>query len=126
MNKIILTIGLAFISVMAFSQDFDKITSAFGNGNVSELVPLLAATVDISIDDEVLKLGRSDAKARLRTFFLNHSPSSMKVVHKGVSKNDVHYMISALQTNDATFRVTVYIHKNGQEYLIQSLEIEKE
>lgn len=126
MNKIILTLVILFSSTLGFSQDFDRILNAFSEGNVSELTPILDATIDLTVDDRSAKLGRSDAENQLRSFFMLHTPRSMKAMHKGVSKNDVHYMISQLMTSDGAYRVTVYIYKNGENYLVQSLEIEKE
>jgi hypothetical protein len=126
MNKIIFTLVILFSTLSGFSQDFDRIIKAFSEGNVSQLSPILDATVDLSVDDRSAKLGRSDAENQLRSFFMIHTPRSMKAMHKGVSENDVHYMISQLMTSDGAYRVTVYIYKSGESYLVQSIEIEKE
>ena len=55
---------------------------------------------------------------------MSNSPRSFNQVHSGVSKNDVHYMIGELLTTSGVFRTTIYLAKSGENYLIQSLEIE--
>ncbi len=123
MIKYLLSLCL-LCSMQVFSQDFDAVKKAFETGNVSELRPLLASTVELSIEGKEMEVGRSDAELRLRTFFDAHPPRSFSVLHSGVSKADVQYMIGSLVSSDGTFRVSAYLQKSAAEYRIQSLEIE--
>lgn len=94
------------------------------SADISTITKSLDATVDYTFDGKEETLGRSDAENRLRSFFMGNEPRSFNQVHTGVSKNDVHYMIGELFTSSGVFRTTIYVAKSGENYLIQSLEIE--
>ena len=122
-------VALLFLFFMPFAligQDYDKLSDAFSNGDATSIGRMLDATVDYSEDDVDQKIGRSDSENKLRSFFMANTPRSFKKVHEGVSSNDVHYMIGDLYTSTGTFRVTLYLYKAGEQYLIQSIEIEKQ
>lgn len=108
----------------AFAQDFERIANAFSAGNATEIGKMLDASVDYTVDGKESVLGRGDAENKLRSFFLEQPPRDYNMVHKGVSQNDVHYVIGELITSKGTYRVTVYLHKSGADYVIQSLDIE--
>lgn len=116
-----------FLSPSAlFAQDYEKLSDAFSNGDASSIVRMLDATVDYTEDGKDQKIGRGDSENKLRSFFMANTPRSFKKVHEGVSSNDVHYMIGDLFASSGTFRVTLYLNNSGEEYLIQSIEIEKQ
>jgi hypothetical protein len=120
-----LLIGIAFILPLnLFAQDFDKIGDAFASADISTIAKSLDATVEFTFEGKEETIGRSDAENKLRSFFMSNSPRSFNQVHSGVSKNDVHYMIGELLTTSGVFRTTIYLAKSGENYLIQSLEIE--
>lgn len=123
MNKLLLTF-LLVAPFVGFSQDYDKISAAFSEGNASALGKMFDAKVEYTVDGKEQSLGRSDAENKLRSFFMSHSPRSFSVVHKGVSQNDLHYLIGEMNTSNGAYRATVYLHKAGEGYLIRSLEIE--
>ena len=126
MNKIILSFLLSVFTFISYAQDFEKVRLALENGNVTELTSLLDATVDLSLNDKDYNLGRGEVDAKLRAFFIENQPQSVRLIHKGVSKKGVHYMIGALKSSNGDFRVTVYMHNVAGQYLIQSLELEKD
>lgn len=126
MNKIILTLIISLVTFCSYSQDFEKVRVALENGNVTELSSMLDATIDLTIDDKDYNIGRGEADNKLRSFFVDHQPRSVKLIHKGVSKNGVHYMIGELNASTGFYRVTVYMHEAAGQFLIQSLELEKE
>ncbi|MEZ4720754.1 MAG: DUF4783 domain-containing protein [Flavobacteriales bacterium] len=123
MNKIIMTF-LLMLPLFGFSQDYDQISSAFSQGNASVLGKMFDAKVEYTSDGKEQSLGRGDAENKLRSFFMSHTPRNFSVVHKGVSQNDLHYLIGELATSSGSYRATVYLHKSGENYLIQSLELE--
>lgn len=124
MKKILIPI-LCLLSSMAFAQDYDKISQAFKVGNVTDISAMFDVDIDCSLEGKEETLTKADAERKLRSFFLAHSPRGFSMVHKGVSQNDVHYIIGELATSTGDYRTTIYLHKSGNTYLIQSLEIEE-
>ena len=123
---------IAFLTLMtlfgwsAQAQDYAAISDAFSDGNATALGRLMDATVEMDMEGSSSKVGRSDAENKLRTFFMDHEPRHFEVVHKGVSPSDVHYCIGQLSSSGGAYRVTLYLRKSMDQYLIQSLEIEQE
>lgn len=120
---------LAFLLLFPFAlqaQDYEKLSEAFTNGDATSVGRMLDATIDYTEDGKDQRIGRSDAENKLRSFFITNAPRSFKKVHEGVSSNDVHYMIGDLYTSSGNFRITQYLNKSGDQYLIQSIEIEKQ
>lgn len=107
------------------AQDYDKISEAFSSANVSAISSMFDAQVDMAVNGEEEAMDKPEAEKALRNFFTAHSPRSFSMVHKGVSPNDVHYLIGTLNTSTGEFRTTIYLHKAGDKFVIQSLEIEE-
>lgn len=117
---------LLFLPFALQAQDYEKLSDAFSNGDATSIGRMLDATVDFTFDGVDQRIGRSDAENKLRSFFISNTPRSFKKVHEGVSSNDVHYMIGDLYTSTGNFRITQYSNKAGDQYLVQSIEIEKQ
>lgn len=126
MIKFLFTPLFCLISFLTLGQDYEGISNSFSTANTTGLSRLFDATVEVNIHAKEETLKKSDAEARLRTFFSGNQPKAFTIVHKGVSQKEIHYMIGQLTTATGTHRVTVYMHKSGEGYLIQSLEIEQE
>jgi len=125
MIKFLLTPILCLAALAGTGQSYTAVSDAFTAGNAAELAKLFDTNLDISINGSEETLKKNEAEGRIRTFFIEHAPKGFNIVHKGVSQNDIHYLIGQLTTSTGVFRVTVYLHKTGEEYFIQSLEIEK-
>ena len=123
MIKYLLAISLLG-SVVCQAQEFDPVKEAFKTGNAAQLKPHLDETVELSILGKESEASNAEAEKKLRTFFDEHPPRSFSILHSGVSKSDVRYMIGSLVSAGSTFRVSVYLSKRGDKYVIQSLEIE--
>ncbi len=85
----------------------------------------MASEVDFALLDVDQRLVKGDCEMKLHAFFEENTPKSFTKVHEGVSGNDVHYMIGELDTDNGIYRITTYLNKSGDDYRIQSLEIEK-
>ncbi len=121
-----LLLFILFTPLAIAAQDYEKLSDAFSNGDATSIGRLFDATIDYTENEQDQKLGRSNSENKLRFFFMTNTPRSFKKVHEGVSSNDVHYMIGDLFTSSGTFRITLYLNKTGEQYLIQSIEIEKQ
>lgn len=123
MNKIIGTL-LYFLPLLSLGQDYNGISDAFKSGNSSALAKMFDAKIEYIADGKDQSLGRGEAENKLQSFFIAHPSRSFTIVHKGVSQNDLHYIIGELTTAKGNFRTTIYLHKLTENYVIQSLEIE--
>ncbi len=122
------TAAFIILLILPFSilaQDYAKLGQAFTDGNTSAVGKWLSPLVDLSLEGKTQSLGRGDCKSKIQAFFNENSPRSFTKVHEGVSGNDVHYMIGELSTSTGIYRVTVYLQKSGEEFEIQSMEIDK-
>lgn len=112
--------------MLASAQDYEVMRSAFADADISAIRGMLAPSVDYSIGDEVLTLGRGDAESKLRSFFIDHEPRSFNIIHEGVSNNGIHYAIGTLTADGGVFRVTIYMEDTDGQLIIQSIEIEEQ
>ena len=126
MKKFTFLLVLTFLATALFAQDYDAIADAVSDGNASALGRMFDASVEFSQGDELSTLGRSDAENRMRTFFMDNEPKHFEIVHKGESKSDVHYCMGQLITSTGGYRLTLYLRRSIDTYLIQSIEIEHE
>lgn len=124
-SAIIFIISVLF-STYSSAQDFSEISDALAKGNATALGKVMANTMDYSINGKTATISKSDAENRLRSFFMENEVRSFESVHKGGSKSDVHYMIGKLFTSKGNYRITVYLIKAVEYYVIQSIEIEKD
>lgn len=125
MLKSLFSLILFGLVIQAEAQDFDKLVNAFKDGNTKIITELMEAKIEWSASGKEQMLQKSDASRELGNFFSDKEIKTFKVVHKGVSQNDVHYLIGELVTVESNFRITIYLKKTGADYLIQSLEIEQ-
>lgn len=114
------------LAIPMLAQDYEAVEDAFSDGNATALSNLFDATVEIDMLGKISSVGRGDAENKMRTFFMEHEPRNFDIVHKGVSQSDVHYCIAQLMTSDGVFRITLYLHKTGDRYLIHNIEIEED
>jgi len=126
MKRIATLVSIIFLTFSLSAQDYTAIDNAFSEGNASALSKSFDSTIEFSIDGKSSSIGHSDAENKMRSFFLDHEPRNFEIVHKGKSKSDAHYFISQLVTSNGSYRITAYLHKSIDQYLIQTLEIEKD
>ena len=122
------TAAYIIILILPFSilaQDYAKLGQVFTDGNTSAVGKWLSPLVDFSLEGKTQSLRRGDCESKIQAFFNENPPRSFIKVHEGVSGSDIHYMIGELSTSTGIYRVTVYLQKSGEEFEIQSMEIDK-
>lgn len=120
---------LFFLIISApFAQaNLERITQAISKGDAATLGQYLDQTVEIAVVDREDIYTRTEAEGILQDFFRNHAPKSFSQVHKGSSKaKDSLYCIGNLVTQQATFRVYIYMRIDNRSYKIQELRFDKE
>ncbi|GJM31637.1 MAG: hypothetical protein DHS20C18_06380 [Saprospiraceae bacterium] len=107
--------------------DFSAITQAISAGNTEALVKYFDNSVEVAILDNEDVYNKAQAANVVKDFFSKYKPQSFSQVHQGTSRgNDSRYCIGNLVTNQATFRVYIYLKTDGQKSTIQELRFDKQ
>lgn len=118
-----------FISGFITPQQINiaEITKAISQGDISTLGRYLDNSVELGILDKEDIYNQQDAVKLLKEFFDQYPPKSYSPVHQGTSQSqDSIYCIGNLVTNQATFRVYIYMRVSGEQHLIQEIRLDKE
>ncbi len=106
--------------------DFSVITKALNTGNASILAEHFDENVELIVLDEEGIYGKSQAAQIVKKFFSEYPPKSFKLVHQGTNNKSLHYCIGDMMIGKETYRVSFYLKKVGDQYLIQELGIEED
>ncbi len=124
-------IALIFsLLLMGFSnptQDiFSDVESAIGSGNANQFSRYLSSSVELELPGEVEGIySKQQTVVILNRFFDKFPPSAFKIVHTGSSSAGSKFAVGDYTTGEEkTFRVTVFVKKQGSQYLIQEIEFE--
>jgi hypothetical protein len=116
---------LSLISLQA--QDQTKIpggiSSAFKSGNASELSKYLNSTVELTLLEKEDFYKKNVAETILKDFFAEYTTKDFVIRHQG-GQNDSRYAIGNLKTEKGDFRVSFFLKKVDQEFLIHQIRIE--
>lgn len=103
------------------------ISKALGDGDATALGSYFDESVEVAILEQEDFYNKAQAIEKIRAFFQQHAPKSFNQIHKGSSQSsDSQYCIGDLVTNDAKFRVYIYMKNVGGKTLIQELRFNKE
>jgi len=104
----------------------DAVIKALKNGNEKVLANYFNTSIDLTIPNNEGVFSKEQAELILKTFFDKSKPSNFKVVHDGDSKNNAHYAIGNLNTNQGTYRTYILYKKNSTRITILELRIESD
>lgn len=104
----------------------EKVSSAIREGNAKELSKFFKDNVDLAIGDKEEVYSSSQAELILKDFFSKNAPKTFTIVHQGMSKLGLQYVIGNLVTSTGNFRVSFYIKKSIQGQFIQQFRIDPE
>ena len=129
MKKILQLLVLFLLPVMPVIGQADKIPEgivlSLKAGNAEELAKFFHKNVELIILEKEDVYSRSQAEQIIRKFFLEHKPQGFKIIFQGGKENS-HYAIGSLTTEETTYRVYILIKKQDGEPLIHQLRIEEE
>ena len=124
MKKLLLSL-LIYISVCSFiSLSFTEVVKAIKSGNSAEVSKYFDNTVEITLPEKSNSYSKSQAELVLRDFFASNGVKDFEILHKSETSGS-QYCIGNLQTNNGTFRTTIYMKQKGDKGLIQELRFEK-
>lgn len=105
---------------------FIDIESAIAVGNANKLSDMLNTTVELELPGEQEGIySKQQVVVILNRFFNRYPPTSFKIVHRGNSSAGSRFAVGDYTTGaEKTFRVTIFIKKQGENYFIQEIEFE--
>mgnify|MGYP003564756667 CR=1 FL=1 len=104
-----------------------EITRAIGRGDADGISVYFDESVELAILDDEDVYSKQVAAKKLKAFFAQYPPRGYSQVHRGTSKSkDSIYCIGNLTTEQAVFRVYIYMRVNGEQHLIQEVRFDKE
>ncbi len=124
---ITITISLLLMGFARPTQDiFSDFESAIAGGNANKFAKYLSSSVELELPGEVEGIySKQQTIVIMNRFFDKYPPSSFKLVHRGSSASGSKFAVGDYTTGEEkTFRVTVFVKKQGELYLIQEIEFE--
>lgn len=119
---------LLLVSSTSFTNStdiFKEIENAISLGNAKMIESYLNSSIELETPSSKGIYSRGQAQVIINQFFQKYPPISFTITQKGNSSGGSRFAIgNYVSTRERTFRVTIFIKKTGQEYLIQEIEFE--
>lgn len=113
------------VNVFALSLP-NSIINALKSGNASQLSSFMGNSIDLSIPENEGMYSKAQSELILKTFFSKHPPTNFKVMNNGDAKNNTHYSIGTLNTNNGNYRVYILYKEVNNIATILELRIESD
>ena len=101
------------------------IENAFSSNNASEVASYGKEKLIMNIMGKEGVYSRSQAGLVLKDFFTKKPGGSFKFIFKSKESSDGSFAIGTYDSKGESFRVTIHFKKEGSDYRIESLTIEK-
>jgi len=126
MKRRFINLLLLFATTGLFAQSETKqeITSAIKAGNSIQLAAHFTPSVDLTVGSAEDVYSKDQAEIILKRFFEDHKSVDFELKHEGKSKLNDFYYIGTLKTNQGEFRLTYFLKKSGDTFMIKQLRIE--
>lgn len=125
-KKVLFTVSLVVISVMASAQTMDNIVASLRAGNAAELAQYFQPNVEISLQENANSYSKPKAQQVLNEFFSKNTVRSFTVVHQGTSPEGAKFVIGTLATTNQTYRVYLYAVNNSGKLYVRELRFEQQ
>jgi hypothetical protein len=104
---------------------FREIENAIGLGNAKLLSAHMSSSVELDIPGSEGVYSRPQSEQILNKFFNKYPPTSFILSHKGNSAAGSKFAVGDYMTGkEQTFRVTIFLKKTGEHYLIHEIEFQ--
>lgn len=120
--SIIFSIGVSF----SYPPDiFKEIENAISLGNAKMIENYLNQSIELETPSSKGIYSKSQAQIIIDKFFQKYPPVSFTIYQKGNSYGGSRFAVgNYMSSRERSFRVTIFIKKTGQEYLIQEIKFE--
>ena len=124
MKKIILYIIVAGLFSSFTAISFTEVLNAIKSGNAKEVAQYFDNTVEITFPGKSNSYSKSQAELVLNDFFNSNNVKNFEIIHKSENISS-QYCIGNLNTNNGSFRTTIYMKQKGDRQVVQELRFEK-
>lgn len=116
----------AFIGLGAthYRQDaLEAVLAALKTGNATNLALRFEENIELTLPDQTGTTSRSQGQVRLAQFFDKYPVTTFELKHKGKSPGGS-YAMGTLKTQQADYRVNVFLRGKGGKELVRELRIQ--
>ncbi len=124
MKKYLLSLAILALVSSFISLSFDEVVKAIKSGDAARVSRFFDNTVEISLPEKSNSYSKSQAELVLHDFFSSNKVINFEILHKSDNSGS-QYCIGNLQTNNGTFRTTIFMKQKGDKELVQELRFEK-
>ena len=104
---------------------FKEIENALSLGNAKMIEGYLNTSIELETPTSKGIYSRGQAQLIIDKFFQKYPPISFTITQKGNSSGGSRFAVgNYVSTRERTFRVTLFIKRSGQEFLIQEIKFE--
>jgi hypothetical protein len=111
---------------MQSSIPYSSIEKGFTANNASEITALGKEKILLNVLGKEGAYSKSQANLVLKDFFSKKPGNTFKFIFKSKESSDGSFAIGNYESKSETFRVTIHFKKEGAEFKIESLAIEKD
>ena len=102
----------------------EDIVTAIKNGDATEVSKYFDNTIEITLLEKSNSYSKEQAELVLHDFFASNGVKDFEVLHQSENSGS-RFCIGNLQTNNGTFRTTIFMKQKGAKDLIQEIKFEK-
>lgn len=106
-------------------NSIEKIKSGIDKAEVDVLSNYFDESLEIITPESDGVYSQNQAKQVLKSFFKKYPSSGFSVNHTGNSAGGSKFLVGTYQSGSTTFRVSVFLKKVGNDFLIQELTFEE-
>ena len=104
---------------------FKEIENALSLGNAKMIEGYLNTSIELETPTSKGIYSRGQAQLIIDKFFQKYPPISFTITQKGNSSGGSRFAVgNYVSTRERTFRVTLFIKRSGQDFLIQEIKFE--
>lgn len=107
------------------SDIFKEVENAISLGNAKMIEGYLNTSIELETPTTKGIYSRSQAELIMDKFFQKYPPISFTITQKGNSSGGSRFAVgNYVSTRERTFRVTIFVKKSGQDFLIREIKFE--
>jgi hypothetical protein len=118
--------AVLFSMSMQSSIPFTSIEKAFASNNAADITAFGKEKILLNVLGKEGAYSKSQANLVLKDFFTKKPGNSFKFIFKSKESSDGSFAIGNYESKAETFRVTIHFKKEGADFRIESLAIEKD
>ncbi|WP_420582659.1 DUF4783 domain-containing protein [Reichenbachiella sp.] len=127
MKKSLLLAITLLIGIASYGQTTtENVKLALNAGSAKELIKYFNEVTELKIDDSGANYSRIQAESVLRDFFQQNQVENFDYIHKGASPEGLKYNIGMYNAKSGTFRVVILLKEVKGQYVVDTMNLNKE